>query len=105
MFLEQLEFLKENKYDNIRNLWKSVREAKRKLYTPSTDKFDGYSQYPRPVTNYLDNLKKSENSNRPTFSKIKIQRNNNFFKINIPTYLTNRQISAERTQRTQYVRL
>ena len=95
--------MRENKYEHARFLWKSVREAKRRLYTPSTDKFDGYSQYPRPVTRNLDELKKFDNSFCQTYSKIKITRNDNFFNLNLPKYLTNRHGSVEKPQKFKLV--
>ena len=93
----------ESKYENVRHLWNSVREGNRKLYTPSTEKFDGYSQFPRPVTNNLGNMKQHDRAKSSVISKIRRLKNNNFFNTNLPMHLTNRQIPLEFTQRMIYV--
>ena len=95
--------LERKKYENVRHLWNSVRDGTRRLYTPSTEKFDGYSQFPRPVTNFLGNMKQHDRNKASIISKLRRLKNNNFFNTNLPMYLTNRQPHSEMTQRLTYV--
>lgn len=55
---------------NSEYLCNSVRDAKHELYTPSTEKFDGYTQYPRPVSRHMNDMKKKRRYFTSGFTRV-----------------------------------
>lgn len=64
------------------------------LYTPPTEHFEGYTQYPRPVSKYLNNLKQKERFHTTSDGRSRQVRKNNFFNPDLPNHLAKRATST-----------
>ena len=45
--------LKRKGIDQTKYLWNSIRKRREDVYSPPTEHFAGYAQYPRPVSKLL----------------------------------------------------
>lgn len=80
--------LKRKKVEKTDSLWRSIRPLNYSIYTPSTEKFDGYTQYPRPRSRRISNLKKKKRYYSTQFQRVSSVKQ---ISSEIPAHLTQHQ--------------
>ena len=75
------DLLKRKGIEKTEFLWDSIRKRQGNIYSPSTEHFTGYAQYPRPISKLLQKRVKSKRSVSTASNPRKLKsRLNNYLK-------------------------